>query len=111
MLMNAALQRILRRRAPAGIVRSLKPCSRNLVRDWWYRAERLAGLEHVKQMGWHSFRRKFTTELKANTNLKDLCALGGWKNPQTILTCYMQADEESMREALARRKPLAAAAG
>jgi len=37
------------------------------------------------------------------TPLKDLCALGGWKAPQTILQCYRQADEETMREALAHR--------
>ena len=85
-----------------------KPCSRNLVRDWWYRAEKVAGLDHVEQMGWHSLRRTFGTELKATTNLKDLCALGGWKSANTILTCYVQADEGTMREALESRKPLSA---
>jgi ketosteroid isomerase-like protein len=39
------------------------PGSRNLVRDWWYRLEKKARLDHVPQMGWHSFRRTFTTEL------------------------------------------------
>ena len=89
---------------------SAKPCSRNLARDWWYRLEKQAKLDHVPQMGWHSFRRTFTTELKG-TNLKDLSALGGWKSPQTILTCYMQADEESMREALGSRKRLISVGG
>ena len=32
----------------------------------------------------------------------DLCQLGGWKDPHTILKCYQTADEESMREALSR---------
>jgi integrase len=86
------------------------PCSRNLVRDWWYRAEKLAELDHIEQMGWHSLRRAFGTELKATTNLKDLCALGGWKSPTTILTCYVQADEETMRTALENRKSLGTAA-
>jgi hypothetical protein len=81
------------------------------VRDWWYRAERLAGLEHVEQMGWHSLWRTFGTELKATTNLKDLCALGGWKSANTILTCYVQPDEETMREALSNRRQLSAASG
>jgi hypothetical protein len=49
----------------------------------------------------------FASELKA-TPLKDLCHLGGWKSPQTILTCYQSADVETMRTALAQRKPLAA---
>jgi hypothetical protein len=35
--------------------------------------------------------------------LKDLCALGGWKSHQTVLTCYQQPDAETMREALTRR--------
>jgi integrase len=73
------------------------------MRDWWLRCERLAGLPHIKQMGWHSLRRKFATELKGDTPLKDLCHLGGWKSAQTVLTCYQQADEDTMRKALERR--------
>ena len=72
------------------------------MRDWWYRAEDLAGIEHVKGMGWHSLRRKFATELK-NVPLKDLCHLGGWKDPQTILKCYQRPDERTMRAALEQR--------
>ena len=53
----------------------------------------------------HSLRRKFATELK-DEPLKDLCQLGGWKDPQTVLKCYQTADEESMREALSRRQTL-----
>lgn len=81
--------------------------SRHLVRDWWERAEKLAKLDHEPLMGWHSLRRKFATELKERP-LKDVAALGGWKNPQTILLCYQREDESTMREALASRKPLRA---
>jgi hypothetical protein len=35
--------------------------------------------------------------------------VGGWKNPDTVLTCYQTADEVTMREALASRRPLRAA--
>lgn len=80
-----------------------KPCSRHLMRNWWLRCERRAELPHIKQMGWHSLRRKFATELKADTPLKDLCHLGGWKSHQTVLMCYQQADEDTMRSALERR--------
>ena len=86
-----------------------EPTSRHLVRDWWERAETFAKLEHEARMGWHSLRRKFATELKEKP-LKDLCALGGWKNPQTILLCYQREDEGTMREALATRKALRATA-
>ena len=78
------------------------PCSRHLVRDWWERAEAAAQLEPTARRGWHSLRRQFATEMK-HTPLKDLCALGGWKAPQTILKCYQQADEDTMRQALEQR--------
>jgi integrase len=84
---------------------SSKPCSRHLVKNWWYRAEEAAKLEHVKGLGWHGLRRKFATELK-EIPLKDLCRLGGWKSPDTILKCYQSADEETMREALMVRRTL-----
>jgi hypothetical protein len=34
--------------------------------------------------------------------------LGGWKSPQTILTCYQESDENTMRRALANRRPVGA---
>ena len=56
-----------------------------------------------QRLGWHSLRRKFATELK-DTPLKDLCALDGWKDHNTVLKCYQHADEATMREALAKRR-------
>jgi hypothetical protein len=79
--------------------------SRHLARDWWDRTEKAAGIARVPGRGWHSLRRKFATELKG-ANLKDLCALGGWKDHNTILKCYQQADPEAMRVALERRGTL-----
>jgi integrase len=84
-----------------------KPCSRHLMRDWWERMEKLSGIKRVPGRGWHSLRRKFATELK-NTPLRDLCHLGGWKDPQTILKCYQRADPVTMRQALASRMRLEA---
>jgi len=52
-----------------------------------------------------SLRRKFATELK-DEPLKDLCQLGGWKDPQTVLKCYQKADERRMRDALSYRQVL-----
>ncbi len=68
-----------------------KPVSKHLVRDWWERMESLAGLEPEPGRGWHSLRRLFATDLK-RMPLADLCALGGWKDPQTVLKCYMKPD-------------------
>ena len=83
----------------------LEACSRHLMRDWWKKAEVLAGLTHRKGMGWHALRRKFATELK-DTPLNDLCALGGWRSPQTILMCYQQPDLETQRRALESRRAI-----
>ena len=79
-----------------------QPCSHHLVRDWWQRGEALAGLAHEAGLGWHSLRRKFATDMK-HVPLVDLCYLGGWKDPQTVLTCYQRPDERTMRQALASR--------
>ncbi len=83
----------------------MKPCSRHLWRDWWQRGEAVAEIEHQPGTGWHSLRRKFATEMK-DTPLKDLCYLGGWKEPQTILKCYQRADTATMKRALANRSKL-----
>lgn len=45
---------------------------------------------------------KFATELKP-IPLVDLGALGGWKDPQTIVKCYQKPDEITQRTALANR--------
>jgi len=58
-------------------------------------------------MGWHSLRRKFATEMK-DTPLRDLCELGGWKSPQTVLTCYQQPDQDTMRRSLEARRRVTA---
>ena len=84
-----------------------EPCSRHMFRDWWKQGEALAELRHETGRGWHSLRRKFATELK-HTPLKDLCYLGGWKDPQTVLKCYQLPDKATMRAALASRKHLKA---
>ena len=73
--------------------------SRSLARDWWKRAERLAGLAPKRGRGWHSLRRKFASDLM-DLPLKVLCDLGGWKTAQTVLQCYQRPDEDRLRKAL-----------
>jgi integrase len=82
-----------------------RPCSRNIMRDWWNRAQSRAGLAHIERLGWHSLRRKFANDLR-HVPLKDLSSLGGWKDTQTLLKCYLKEDEEAMVQALrSRRSP------
>ena len=33
----------------------------------------------------------------------DVCAVGGWKDASTLLRCYQQADQATMRRALEGR--------
>ncbi|HTK42520.1 MAG TPA: hypothetical protein VL287_13095, partial [Gemmatimonadales bacterium] len=84
-----------------------RPACRHLLRNWWQRGEALAKVPPETGRGWHSLRRKFATELKL-VPLKDLCALGGWKSPETVLTCYQQADAVTMQRALDSRQRLEA---
>jgi integrase len=81
--------------------------SRHLVRDWWERTQTLASLPLEAGRGWHSLRRKFATELK-HVPLKDLSYLGGWKDHQTLLSCYQRADADTMEQALKTRMSLRA---
>lgn len=83
------------------------PVSALLVQTWWDTAERLAQLPKERGRGWHSCRRTFATELKG-VPLKDLCELGGWKDPNTVLRCYQRADPVTMRQALEARQRLEA---
>ena len=76
---------------------------RSLARDWWDKAEALAGLAPKRLRGWHSLRRKFASDLM-NQPLKVLCELGGWKTAETILQCYQRADEDRLRQALEERQ-------
>jgi len=74
-----------------------------LVRDWWNRAEALAGLERKRGRGWHSLRRKFASDLM-DQPLKVLCELGGWRTAQTVLQCYQRPDEDRLKKALDERR-------
>ena len=76
---------------------------RTLVRSWWDRAQKLAGLEPKRGRGWHSLRRKFASDLM-DQPLKVLCELGGWKTAKTVLQCYQRADEGQLRKALEARR-------
>ncbi len=78
---------------------------RTLVRFWWNRAQKLAGLEPRRGRGWHSLRRKFASDLM-DLPLKVLCDFGGRKTAKTVLQCYQRADEGQLRKALeARPRP------
>lgn len=76
-----------------------QPCSRHLLRDWWERGVKAAGLDEVEGRGWHSLRRLFATRMK-DQPMVTLMKLGGWKDQETVLKCYQTADFEEMEMAL-----------
>jgi len=81
------------------------PVGPHLARDWLQRAQVRAELPPEKGRGWHAFRRNFASELRY-ASLRDLCDLGGWKDPTTVVKCYQRPSEDAMRAAQASRRAL-----
>jgi hypothetical protein len=44
---------------------------------------------------WHAYRRGWATARK-DLPIKDVAAVGGWKDIQTLVNCYQQADDDTM---------------
>ena len=82
-----------------------KPVDRYLLDYWLLEAETAAGVSKLDGGLWHPYRRKWATERK-DRSLKDVAAAGGWKDVQTLLTCYQQADPETMLEVMSEPKKL-----
>ncbi len=105
----AALKKERRRRASIGgegwiiSVDEIQPCGRTTMSRWFRDATTLAGVHLPPRSGFHSLRKKFATDLKGEA-MVDIMALGGWKSERTILQCYQESDQDSMRGALERRK-------
>lgn len=71
------------------------PMDRNVFARTILALERRAGLPKLDGGLLHAFRRKWATERK-RLPLKDVAAVGGWKDVGTLLACYQQADRETM---------------
>lgn len=59
------------------------------------RAEKLAGLPHVRRGGWHAFRRAWAHRRKDLSAL-DVAAVGGWFDLQALQDAYQSSDAERM---------------
>ena len=68
-----------------------QPMDRHLFDKW------LSVAERAKLTGgfWHPYRRKWATERK-HLSLKDVAAAGGWKDVETLTTCYQQPDTDTL---------------
>jgi integrase len=72
-----------------------KPWSPEIFGQQLRLAEEKAGLERLKGGVWHPYRRKWATERK-DRPIVDVKAAGGWRDTNTLLTCYQHTDEGSM---------------
>ena len=68
---------------------------RHLFDKWLTVAEQKAGLAKLEGGLWHPYRRKWASERKHHP-LKDVAEAGGWKDTDTLLTCYQQPDGETL---------------
>ena len=73
---------------------------RDTLNSWLEKAEKRAKLERLEGGLWHPYRRKWATERKHHP-LKDVAAAGGWKDVNTLLTCYTAADDETVLAVMA----------
>jgi integrase len=84
--------------------RAGQPVTRHLASYWLTRAFELAGVLKPDGSLWHAFRRRWATTRK-HLPLKDVAAAGGWHDLTTLLTCYQQPDEDTLREVVDYVKP------
>jgi integrase len=81
------------------------PVSRHLAADWLRKTYRKAGVPKPVGSLWHCFRRKWATDRK-HYPVVDVAPAGGWRDINTLLTCYQQPDADTMRSVMELR-PLA----
>jgi len=58
-----------------------------------------------KLLGFHAYRRKWTTERK-HLSLKDVAEAGGWLDTRSLEQCYQQADEKTLLQVVSEPRKL-----
>lgn len=71
------------------------PMPREVFQKALQQAEEHAALPKLDGSLWHAYRRKWASERK-HLSVTDVAAAGGWKGTDTLLSCYQQADRETM---------------
>lgn len=72
-----------------------RPLGREVFQHALIDAESHAKLPKLDGGAWHALRRKWASERK-HLPLVDVAAAGGWKDTQTLVNCYQQADRDTM---------------
>jgi hypothetical protein len=81
------------------------PATRHLAAYWLKRAYELSGAPKPDGSLWHAFRRLWATERKG-LPVKDVAAAGGWKDAATLINCYQQPDEATLRSVVEFTPPV-----
>jgi integrase len=113
---RGALLAILRERPAVGdvllfpsLADSSLPVDRHVCTNWLLEAERLAGLMHVRGLGFHGSRRRWATARKGLSPV-DVAEAGGWtKDSSSLLVCYTLADDETTEAVVLHEQPVRAA--
>jgi integrase len=84
-----------------------KPWTRHHAKDLLIRAEVLAELPPLEGGDFYPYRRAWATARK-HLPVSDVAAAGGWKNTATLLTHYMQVDDETMYRVVAEERKVRA---
>jgi hypothetical protein len=82
-----------------------QPVDRHQFDRWLTVAEQEAELPKLEGGLWHPYRRKWATERK-DLSLKDVAAAGGWKDIETLLTCYQRPDRDTLLAVMEEPKKL-----
>jgi hypothetical protein len=86
------------------------PATRHLAAYWLKRAYELSGVPKPDGSLWHAFRRLWATERKA-LPVKDVAAAGGWKDVTTLINCYQQPDDATLRSVVEFTPPASGVRG
>ena len=81
-----------------------RPVTRHLAAYWLKQAYELSGMPKPDGSLWHAFRRQWASERK-DLPIKDVAAAGGWKDVTTLINCYQQPDEETLRSVVEYERP------
>lgn len=82
-----------------------KPVTRDLASYWLRAAYDRAKVARPDGSLWHVFRRMWATDRK-HLPPKDVAAAGGWRDISTLVNCYQQPDEATIKAVVEFRKPL-----